>query len=191
MANRSILGKHGKSRFLDIGAGAGRHLKLAAELGFTCFGIDYSLVGLQHSQQRLQQCGLHFNLANAQVLALPFRGDSFELVLSYGVFYYGTATEMKRAIAETHRVLAPEGRAFVVLRTPNDSRFAKGEEIEPNTFRITTIETNEAGTVQHFVSDADVPSYFRQFSHVSFEKSETTVADRRLLNSDWLITLEK
>ncbi len=191
MASRPLLETTRSARFLDIGMGAGRHAKLAADLAFAPFGIDISLVGLQHARERLQHSGFRAHVANSSMHLLPFGDGSFEVVVSYGVFYYGTAAEMRCAIREAHRVLIPGGRAFVVLRTTDDCRFAKGDQIEPNTFRLTITETNEAGTVQHFLSAEDIPVYFSEFSQLSFEKSETTFANRQLLNSDWLITVEK
>lgn len=181
---------HG-ARFLDIGAGAGRHLKLAADLSLIPFGVDISEIGLQHANDFLLRAKVKFHLTKASMLALPFSDASFEIVLSYGVFYYATAAEMQRAIREAHRVLAPKGRAFVVLRTLDDCRFGKGERVEPHTFRLTVSETNELGTVQHFLGAGDIPAYFSQFSSVSFEKTETTFGNRKFLDSDWLITAEK
>ncbi|MGH9510882.1 MAG: class I SAM-dependent methyltransferase [Terriglobales bacterium] len=191
MGNRKALEKGSGARFLDIGVGAGRHAKFSADLAFAPFGIDISLVGLQHAREQLRQAGVRAHLAEASMLALPFKNGSFEVALSYGVFYYGTAAEMKRAIDETYRVLSPGGRAFIVVRTTSDCRFGKGQQIESNTFRLTMTETNEEGTVQHFLAADDIPKYFSQFSRVTFEKSETTFANRRFINSDWLITLEK
>jgi len=190
MGSRGLLEKTGSSRFLDIGVGAGRHAKLAADLGFNPVGIDISRVGLRHAHERLLQAGVQPAMAMASMLGLPFRDETFEVALSYGVFYYGTAEEMKQAIRETHRVLTSGGRGFIVLRTTTDCRFA-GDQIGHNTFRLTITETNEAGTIQHFLTADDIPKYFSDFAQVSFEKSETTFANRKLLNSDWLITVEK
>ncbi|MGH9529385.1 MAG: class I SAM-dependent methyltransferase [Terriglobales bacterium] len=191
VGSRARMENNDHARFLDIGVGAGRHTKLAADLAFIPFGIDISLVGLQHAQERLRQGNVRPHLAEASMLALPFKDASFEVVLSYGVFYYGTAAEMKRGIQEAHRVLRPGGRAFVVLRTADDCRFAKGDQIEANTYRLTITHTNELGTVQHFLTAGDIPSYFSEFSRLNFEKSETTFANQQFLNSDWLITAEK
>jgi SAM-dependent methyltransferase len=191
MTNRELLEKHHPARFLDIGLGAGRHTKLAAELGFRAFGIDISFVGLQHARERLLAAGLRAGLSQASMLALPFMDCSFAAVLSYGVFYYGTAREMKQAIAEVHRILVSGGRAFVVLRTTDDYRFGKGVQLERNTFQLTITETNEHHSTQHFVDANDVVAYFAAFSHVSFEKADTTFDNRTGLNSDWLITAEK
>lgn len=191
MANRNLAAQTPPGRFLDIGTGAGRHAKLASDLGFLSHGIDTSYVGLQHAHQRSQESRVRPRLAQASMSALPFRDDAFAAVLSYGVFYYGTAGQMKQAIHEMHRVLAPGGKAFVVLRTAQDYRFGKGKQVEANTFQLEITETNEMGTVQHFLSAEDVPSYFADFSQVSFEMTATTTAERTRVDSDWLITVEK
>lgn len=190
IATRALI-KATPARFLDIGLGAGRHVKLASDLGFSPCGIDISIVGLTHTHQRFNEARNPILLAQASMLHLPFADASFHAVLSFGVFYYGRAEEMKQAIHETHRVLAPGGRALVVLRTTGDYRFGKGLELQPNTFQLAISDTNELGTIQHFLADDDVSDYFAAFSQVSFEKTETTFADRANVNSDWLITAEK
>jgi SAM-dependent methyltransferase len=191
MANRELLEKHRPARFLDIGLGAGRHTTLAAELGFQTFGIDVSFIGLKHARERLLAARLQAGLSQASMLALPYMDCSFAVVLSYGVFYYATANEMRRALAEVHRILVPGGKAFVVLRTSDDCRFGKGVRLEHNTFQLTIVETNELHSTQHFLAADDVPVYFAKFAQVGFEKTETTFGNRSGINSDWLVTAEK
>lgn len=191
MTNRELLEKHHPARFLDIGLGAGRHTKLAAELGFRAFGMDISFVGLQHARERLLRADLQASLSQASMLALPYMDCTFVVVLSYGVFYYGTANEMRQALAEVYRILVPGGKAFVVLRTANDYRFGKGMRLEDNTFQLSIAETNELHSTQHFLAADEVPVYFARFTQVSFEKTETTFGNRSGVDSDWLITVEK
>jgi ubiquinone/menaquinone biosynthesis C-methylase UbiE len=178
-------------RFLDIGVGAGRHTRLAIELGLASYGADISYTGLHHARQRLQGTGSPIRLVQGSMLALPFPDNSFDLALGFGVFYYGTRDQMRLAIAEMRRVLAVRGRGFVVLRTHEDYRFGKGEELEPNTFRLSISDTNEFGTIQHFVTSHDVVTYFSQFTSINLERTETTFAAGKYKNSDWLITVEK
>jgi SAM-dependent methyltransferase len=187
MAHKAAVENIGARRFLDIGCGAGRHMQLASELGFEPYGVDTSITGLQHARH------LHIQsrLARASMLALPFAEGSFGLVLSFGVFYYGTAREMHEAIAEAHRVLASRGRLFAVLRTTQDYRLGKGEHLAPRTYRLKITDTNEYDTVQHFLGAEDIASYFENFSDVTFEKTETTSANRARVDSDWLITAQK
>jgi SAM-dependent methyltransferase len=191
ISNGNLSEKMTSPRFLDIGTGAGRHLKVAAELGYEVYGIDLSLVGLQCASQRLSGLNVHHDLAQASMGALPFANSSFDTVLSYGVFYYGTGNEMKKSIGEARRVLTETGRIFVVLRTTRDYRWGKGEQLERNTFRLKIKETNEYNTVQHFLTEDDIPTYFAAFSRTTYEKAETTFANHSRLNSDWLITAEK
>ena len=191
MSSRELLLKYHPARFLDIGMGAGRHTTLAAELGFQAVGIDFSFVGLQHARERILAANLQASLVRGSMLALPYRDCSFAAILSYGVFYYGTAREMRQAIAEVHRILVPSGKALVVLRTGDDYRFGKGVRLGHNTFQLTIAETNELHSTQHFLAADDVPEYFARFAHVGFEKTETTFGNRSGTNSDWLITVEK
>jgi len=191
IANRAAVENSATRRLLDIGAGAGRHMQLASELGFEPYGIDTSVTGLQHAQQRFRSMQVQLRVIQASMLALPFAECSFGLILSFGVFYYGTANEMRHAIAEAHRVLAPGGRLFAVLRTTQDHRFGKGEQLAAQTFRLKITDTNEYDTVQHFLAAEDIAVYFEEFSCVSFEKTETTSANRTRLDSDWLITAQK
>ncbi|HXY15201.1 MAG TPA: class I SAM-dependent methyltransferase [Terriglobales bacterium] len=191
MANKAAFEAAGNKRLLDIGTGAGRHLQAASELGFEPYGIDTSNVGLTYVQQRLAALGLKFGVTRASMLALPFADCTFALVLSFGVFNYGTPQQMQRAIDEAFRVLIPKGKLFAVLRTTEDYRFGKGEQLGPNTFRLKITDTNEYDTVQHFLIEHEVEVYFRKFSRISFEKTETTSANRTRTDSDWLVTADK
>jgi ubiquinone/menaquinone biosynthesis C-methylase UbiE len=178
-------------RFLDIGTGAGRHMRLAAELGFSVFGVDISLNGLSQARERLKGTNSVNSVALASMTGLPFADGTFNAALSYGSFYYGFAERMRKAISELHRVLLAGGKAFIVLRSIKDYRYGKGRELGPNTFLLDISETNELATIQHFVTAEDIPKYFGAFSKVSFEKSDWTTCGRTRLNSDWLITAEK
>ncbi len=176
---------------LDIGVGGGRHSRLLCELGFDTSGIDISAEGLKQTEAILAKLGFHPTLKNARMTELPFESNSFDLAISYGVFYYGTADETRKAIHELHRVLKVGGQAFVVLRSTDDFRYGKGEALELHTYRLTTSETNEKGMIQHFLSEPDVRDFFAAFSELEYERTETTFAARTEKNSDWLISLRK
>ena len=191
MSVRAQLSAKTPYRLLDIGAGGGRHMLLAAELGLSPFGVDISFTGLSHARERMHQTNLSGSVVLASMISLPFADNSFHAVVSYGSFYYASAKEMREAIAEMRRVLAPGGKSFVVLRSTDDCRYGKGRELGPNTFELDISETNELGTTQHFLAAEDIPEYFTMFSNVSFEKAEWTTSGRTRLNSDWLIMAEK
>jgi hypothetical protein len=99
--------------------------------------------------------------------------------LSCGVFYDGTADEMKQAILEVNRVLISDSRRQGVFCPPygEDSRVGKGEKLDHNTLRlIITIRTSTKG-----FSISSPPKRSRTMSRTMsrcfrvwpFEKTET------------------
>lgn len=166
-------------------------MTLAADLGFFPVGTDVSQNGLHHARQRLVGHHVPHAVVYAGMTDLPFADNTFPVVLSYGVFYYGTAGDMRKAIHEALRVMCLGGRILVVLRSTRDYRFGKGEQLERNTYRLEISDTNEFGTTLHFLTATDIAEYFRDFAQVSFERSELTFGNRSRLDSDWIITAEK
>jgi SAM-dependent methyltransferase len=189
---RSLPDEGGRARrALDIGCGGGRHTVLLAESGFAVDAVDISEEGLAHTRATLHAAGLDATLGVASMTSLPFGADTFDAAVSFGVFYYGTADEGRAAVSELHRVLRPGGRAFVVVRTRDDYRYGKGEEIEPGTFLIDADDTNERDTVQSFLGEDEVAERFAAFSELSFELTETSFGGRTGKNSDWLVSATK
>jgi ubiquinone/menaquinone biosynthesis C-methylase UbiE len=180
-----------KMRALDIGVGGGRHTKLLCEFGFQTTGVDISAEGLKHADEWLKSEGAKATMVHAPMTELPFEDNTFDVVVAYGVLYYSDEAGVKRAVSEVHRVLKPGGVAFAFTHTTNDYRFGKGERIEPRTFKMTIEDTNELGTVQHFLGEEDVPVMFGAFSKVEFERLEWTVDNRRRQYSHWHIRLQK
>lgn len=166
-------------------------MTLASDLGFFPVGTDVSQNGLNHARQRLAANHVPHAVLSAGMTDLPFADNTFSVVLSYGVFYYGTADDMRNAIHEAWRVMCTGGKILVVLRSTRDYRFGKGEQLERNTYRLEVSDTNEFGATLHFVTEAGIPEYFREFTQVSFESDEFTFGNRSRLNSDWIITAEK
>jgi SAM-dependent methyltransferase len=176
---------------LDIGVGGGRNTRLLCELGFDTSGIDISAEGLTQTERLLASVGFKATLKRARMTDLPFESNSFDTAISFGVFYYGTADDMRRAIDELHRVLKVGGEAFIVVRTTDDFRYGKGRALEPDTYLLTISETNEEGTVQHFLSEPALQASFTAFSDFNFEKTETTFTARSRKDSDWLVSVTK
>ena len=164
---------------------------LASDLGFFAVGTDVSQNGLHYARERLSHHNAPLAVVSAGMSDLPFADNTFFAVLSYGVFYYGTANDMRKAIHEAWRVMCSGGRLLVVLRGVRDYRFGKGAQLEPNTYRLEISDTNELGATLHFLTEADIPEYFREFADVSFESCELTFGNRNRLDSDWIVTAEK
>ncbi len=148
--------ENGSVRALDVGCGGGRHTLLLAEAGFEVDAVDISGESLRFTRTLLAEAGYRAGLAQSSATGLPFEDDSFDVALSYGVFYYGTFEMGRASIGELFRVLKPRGRAFVVARTTDDYRYGRGAPLGARTFRCESDETNERGMVMHFLAAEDV-----------------------------------
>jgi len=100
----SYLPKQGGGlSLLDVGCGTGHHMASLRERGFEVAGVDGS--GEMLDQARANNPGAEIRLADVE--ALPFADQSFDLVLCVEVLRY--LPDSSRCIAELARVLKPGG----------------------------------------------------------------------------------
>jgi SAM-dependent methyltransferase len=97
----------GTARILDAGCGTGGLLKRLADR--KAWGIEIASEGIGLCRRR----GLN-NVLQASTTALPFRSESFDVVLSIDVIVHQWVPDDVRALREMHRVLVPGG--FVLLQ---------------------------------------------------------------------------
>lgn len=104
-----------QKRLLEIGCGIGIDTLSLARLGFgEVVGVDLTEAAIAVASERARAEGgnaLRFEVANSE--SLPFPDARFDLVYSFGVIHHTPSIE--NAIAEIHRVLAPGGRALVMI----------------------------------------------------------------------------
>lgn len=102
-------------RILDLACGAGLASRSMLNSQPACdrvFGMDISDGMLSHARSRnLQFANLHFVCASAE--HPPFPENFFTKILSVEAFYY--FEHQDRVLAELQRVLAPEGRLFLLI----------------------------------------------------------------------------
>jgi ubiquinone/menaquinone biosynthesis C-methylase UbiE len=99
---------------LEIGVGMGAdHVEWARSKPRSLTGIDLTARAVDHTRRRMALYGLDSDVRVADVEALPFVDDSFDIVFSYGVLHHSPDTP--RAIAEVCRVLRPGGRAAIMI----------------------------------------------------------------------------
>lgn len=107
------------ARILDIGCGPGRHTCAAYCLDAVCVvGADLNLDDLREARNRLKyhdDLNIHgggtWHVSSADILKLPFRNNSFDLVICSEVLEH--IPDDRAAMAEIIRVLKP-GKPLVV-----------------------------------------------------------------------------
>ena len=135
-------------RVLDAGCGGGGMPLSLAEEARTVVGIDpdprFANAGTRLGRER-ELRNLHFAVADG--MALPFRGGTFDLVLSHAVIEH--VADAALYLRECARVLAPRGRVYLStapylsfagahlprLRVPVPLHLIAGRRIAFSTFR--------------------------------------------------------
>lgn len=149
-------------RVLDLGCGAGRHLRLLKDLGFVSHGIDISDTALELAKRRFDtELGTNWDekikLKYLESTRLPYNDQYFKAGISCSVLdsmHYNTA---KILIGELSRVLKEGAFLFIDFISSYD------DSLPINFDGEIIVETlHEQGTVQ---------SYF------NFQKIENLVAD--------------
>ena len=178
---RFLAGTEHVGSALDIGCGAGRHVRLLRDYTHSISCCDTSETGLTW-------CRLNTGVSGqtASMTALPYDAGTFDTVISYGVFYYGGMIDHQKAVDEMFRVLKPGGRGFVCVRTSRDWRT---KQMQAGRFVC-------AGEPEHemlltFLHEADIINMYRRFRFVDYELTKTTSHGRKRMDSDWLITVSK
>jgi SAM-dependent methyltransferase len=108
-AARRQIGSVRAARILDAGCGTGGMARHLAALGEVT-AIDYSGVALGFAARRELP-----RLGRASVERLPFRSDTFDLVVSLDVLCHGAVGSEAGAMAEMARVLRPGGHLILNL----------------------------------------------------------------------------
>jgi SAM-dependent methyltransferase len=96
-------------RILDAGCGVGMYLRHFQEFSPFAVGIDLEVPNVAEARLETQR------VLVSSAEAVPFAGDSFDIVLSHEVLEH--VADDRQAVAEAIRVLRPHGR--LVIFAPN------------------------------------------------------------------------
>lgn len=125
----------GVDRILDLGCGLGRHFRLYGSYGFRVVGIDISKKAVEAARRASPRKGC---LIRADMAKLPFKEESFGLVISWRVVHLARMQAVVDTISEVKRVTKKGGYMYASLRSVNNTLYsigkAGGKEIEKNTF---------------------------------------------------------
>jgi SAM-dependent methyltransferase len=106
-ADREYMGR----RLLDAGVGAGRFAERAAAKGAEVFGVDLTMA-VDAAYRNIGTLP-NVHLAQADIFAMPFRDQTFELAYSIGVLHH--TPDPAGAFARVAAAVAEEGKLAVYL----------------------------------------------------------------------------
>lgn len=97
--------------YLEIGCGTFYFGRALGKLGHTVVGVDISIKALKLARQGLKQSGVKdYLLVCGNILNMPFKDNSFHLIVGFGVIEHFDDT--LASVTELNRILARRGVAF-------------------------------------------------------------------------------
>ncbi|MFA5974937.1 MAG: class I SAM-dependent methyltransferase [Elusimicrobiota bacterium] len=121
---RLVKGKYAdiprSGRMIDVGFGRGANMILFAQNGFEAHGLEVSEASVQAAKDLEPLAGVTLEVGLLSGTRLPYPDGFFDIVLSWNaVYYYGSRTLVREALADFHRVLRPGGVLLMSLIHPN------------------------------------------------------------------------
>jgi cyclopropane fatty-acyl-phospholipid synthase-like methyltransferase len=183
-------------KILDLGCGAGRHLRFLAREGFDAHGIDFSESGIDHAKAQLECEGLNVTCQVATCDKIPYEDNYFDGCLAIGSIYYCTTDMIKKAADEIFRVLKLGGKALIVVRSTEDYRFKSGKEVEKHTIIVGETDkskcaANECGMLMHFFDREELNGLFDKFKKITIDRGIVTHENEQYEDNDFFVALEK
>lgn len=107
----SFRKEHPVARILDIGCGEGRHTLPLTKEGYLAVGLDLQPLALQRAKRIAKSQGLKrgFHFLVGDVLSLPFKGKSFDVLIDYGCLHHILKRDFSRYLLNTLSILRPKG----------------------------------------------------------------------------------
>jgi len=109
-------------RLLNLGCAHGPDF-LPFAAGFDLHGVDFSGEMLRQGQKYAGKFSFSPDLVIADVARLPFAAETFDWALSVAAYHHLKRDGIAIALLELHRVLKPNGEAFITVWNRWQSRF--------------------------------------------------------------------
>ena len=172
-------------KVLEIGIGYGTLGQLLAQRGCEYYGLDIAKSPVDLMNYRLSLIGPNNprRVQQGSALAIPHDGATFDYVYSIGCLHH--TGDIRRAVAEVHRVLKPGGNGVVMLYNRHSLRQLTrglamrlhaaflGKSKHHTEQRVRAMydsnSKGEAAPCTEYVSRAEARNLFSAFRHVRIE----------------------
>lgn len=192
-------------RVLEIGLGYGTLGGAIARRGAIYHGVDISPGPVAMMRHRLRLTGTPQDdrIVQASAAALPFPDGTFDFVYSIGCLHH--TGQLAASVDEVHRVLAPGGRAVIMVYNARSFRQLIGVGLRSAVRRLLrrsqvtareaaamydTDITGQAAPFTEFVSTSRARHLFRRFDAVEMRLrnfDDIAIRGRRLLRRDRIL----
>jgi len=152
------------ARILDAGCGVGRYTIPLAMREYDVTGVDISLFAITKLDNARLRRDMQMGLAAADICHLPFRDNTFDVVVAFGVLQHLLEDERSTVLPEFARVLVPGGTLVIEVLGMEDMRIG-GREVETTTFLRST------GSVYHYFNLHEIKDIFSGLEIINIKEN--------------------
>ena len=152
------------AHILDAGCGVGRYTIPLAMREYDVTGVDISLFAITELDNVRLRRNMQMGLAAADICHLPFRDNTFDVVVAFGVLQHLLEDERSTVLTEFARVLVPGGTLVIEVLGIEDMRIG-GREVETTTFLRST------GSVYHYFNLHEIKDIFSGLEIINIKEN--------------------
>lgn len=115
--------KRKKGRILDLGSGAGRHLRKIKNGKMYLVDFSEKMIKLAKKRAKEKKIGAEFGIADISKEKLPFENNFFDSGIAIAFFHCLAPKSHKKAVKELFRVLKKGAQVEVAVWNKNSKRF--------------------------------------------------------------------
>ena len=118
--------KRKKGKILDLGSGAGRHLRKIPD--GKIYLVDFSRSMIKLAKKRAKEKKIDAEFSVAEIGKLPFENNFFDSAIAIAVFHCIKPKEQEKAVKELFRVLKPKAKALIAVWNKNSKKFKNAKK---------------------------------------------------------------
>ncbi len=162
-------------KILDCGAGGSTPpLRIFHEHGYECYGIEILKSQITAAAKYAKKNNMKLEIIEGDMLELPYDDSSFSFVFSHHTVFHMLKVDIKRAIDEMRRVLAPGGLLFVNFPSMERDDRMEGKEVGKGEYE--SRHGNESVIHAYFEND-EADAFFEGMKVIQKKKYQIFEAD--------------
>ena len=123
------------------------------------------------------------------MLNLPYRDNSFDVVIEIGTIEHFLLNNRKKAISEIYRVLKNNGYFFFIAKKRGDYLEKSGPKVEENTYTIN--ESFIKNTPYHFFNEKEIRQFLNKFREIDLNYEILSRKNMTMEIHNWIIVAQK
>lgn len=173
---------------LELGSGAGNNLRFLAEEGFQAVGAEYSSSAVRYARRRMQHLELPAGLVQADCRHLPFKPESFDLVLDRACLVHFPYEQGGSIIQSCHRLLR-EGGALISLgfKSSRHPQADHGTRLDRWSRSHLTEGPLAVADVTCFLNSCALEHVFSAFRSLDWRMHTTTDRNGTIIDEQYLV----